>query len=280
MRITKLILSAALLAAPLTGCDSESASEIINNLSDGDTVSALKEALKIGASTASTNLGKEGGYFEDEAVKILLPEQAQPVFKVINKLGSSSAGKALLKALDVDTKLEATMTELVNRAAEDAAPKAVDVFSSAITDMSVKDGEGILFGADNAATEYLHDNTYDGLQSAFNPTITASLSNVSVAGMDANEAWSKVSSFYNKVDEYKSTAAGKAAMMALSLADKDTYNQLNSISAVNTNLADYVTGKALDGLFTKVAEKELDIRTNAASRTSDLLKKVFGRLDK
>ena len=65
----------------------------------------------------------------------------------------------------------------------------------------------------------------------------------------------------------------------MKVADKTTYNKIDAIQAVNTNLADYVTGKALDGLFSKVAVKELDIRTNAAARTTDLLKKVFGQLD-
>lgn len=66
------------------------------------------------------------------------------------------------------------------------------------------------------------------------------------------------------------TAAGKTAL----------YDKVASIQHVNTDLGEYVTGKALDGLFTKVAEKETGIRTNAAERTSELLKKVFGRLDK
>ncbi len=77
--------------------------------------------------------------------------------------------------------------------------------------------------------------------------------------------------------------AGTAALAAMKLAlpsDKAyLYDKVNAIQTVNTNLGEYVTGKALDGLFTKVADKEVDIRTNAAARTSDLLKRVFGRLD-
>ena len=61
--------------------------------------------------------------------------------------------------------------------------------------------------------------------------------------------------------------------------NSDLYDKINALESVNTNLGEYVTGKALDGLFLKVADKEADIRTNAASRTSELLKKVFGRLD-
>ena len=246
-----------------TSCDEETISQL---LGEGDTVEALKQALSIGAETASTELGKEDGYLNDASVRIAMPSEADALFDVISALQKNQAGRAILSALDIDEKLGETMTTLINRAAEDAAPKAVSVFK-------------ILFGANNAATTYLHDNTYNGLVSAFNPTITTSLGNVKFGGYDANEAWEAVSSIYNKITDYKATSTGQLAMGALKIASSDTYNKLNSIQAVNTNLADYVTGKALDGLFTKVAVKELDIRTNAASRTTDLLKKVFGQLD-
>ena len=59
----------------------------------------------------------------------------------------------------------------------------------------------------------------------------------------------------------------------------DLYDKINSIQHVNTNLGEYVTGKALDGLFAKVADKELEIRTDVSARTSALLQNVFGRLD-
>ena len=66
----------------------------------------------------------------------------------------------------------------------------------------------------------------------------------------------------------------------LSAAGKsDIYNKVDAIQAVNTDLGEYVTGKALDGLFVKVADKEKGIRTNVAERTSELLQRVFGRLD-
>ena len=259
-----------------TSCDEETISQL---LGEGDTVEALKQALSIGAETASTELGKEDGYLNDASVRIAMPSEADALFDVISALQKNQAGRAILSALDIDEKLGETMTTLINRAAEDAAPKAVSVFKTAITSMSINDGKDILFGANNAATTYLHDNTYNGLVSAFNPTITTSLGNVKFGGYDANEAWEAVSSIYNKITDYKATSTGQLAMGALKIASSDTYNKLNSIQAVNTNLADYVTGKALDGLFTKVAVKELDIRTNAASRTTDLLKKVFGQLD-
>ena len=77
---------------------------------------------------------------------------------------------------------------------------------------------------------------------------------------------------------------GNVAMMALheglkTAGKEELYNKIDAIQSVNTNLGEYVTGKALDGLFLKVADKEADIRTNVEARTSELLQKVFGRLD-
>lgn len=272
----KLIFTLIFAAISFSSCDEGT---ISNLLGEDDTVSALKEALNIGAKAASEELGKEDGYLNDASVKIAMPSEANTLFELIGALQKSSAGKAVLSALSIDEKLENTMTTLINRAASDAAPKAVEVFSSTIRNMTVNDGKEILFGANNAATTYLHDNTYSGLVSAFNPSITESFSNVKVGNYDVNQAWEAVTSIYNKISDFKAGSQGKVAMAALQLADKDTYGKVNAIQAVNTNLADYVTGKALDGLFSKVANKELDIRTNAASRTSDLLKRVFGQLD-
>ncbi|MBP5455430.1 MAG: DUF4197 domain-containing protein [Paludibacteraceae bacterium] len=272
----KYIFALLFSTITFTSCDEDTINQL---LGEGDTVEALKQALSIGAEAASNELGKEDGYLNDSIVRIAMPSEADAVFDVVNALQKNEAGRTILKALDIDEKLESTMTTLINRAAEDAAPKSISIFKSAITGMSIADGKNILFGANNAATTYLHDNTYSGLVNAFNPTITESLGNVRFGGYDANQAWEAVSNIYNKITDYKASSTGKLALAALKVADKTTYNKIDAIQAVNTNLADYVTGKALDGLFSKVAVKELDIRTNAAARTTDLLKKVFGQLD-
>ena len=144
--------------------------------------------------------------------------------------------------------------------------------------MSVQDGEAILFGGSGAATTYLKDNTYTGLQSAFHGPITNSMNNVNIAGMTATNAWSKFATANNKlakfINDYKSSIS-----LASSVIPANAMTAINNVGEVNTDISDYVTGKALDGLFLRVSQKEDDIRTNAAARTSDLLKRVFGRLD-
>ncbi|MCB9285216.1 MAG: DUF4197 domain-containing protein [Lewinellaceae bacterium] len=143
--------------------------------------------------------------------------------------------------------VESIVLEKINRGAEDAAKRAAPIFKDAITQMSFSDAMGILMGSKNAATQYLQKTTYDKLYAEFNPVIVESLDKFS-----ARKYWSDAVTAYNKIP----------------LVDK-----------VNPSLDDYVTKQALTGLFSMVEKKELDIRTNLASRTTDLLRKVFAKQD-
>jgi hypothetical protein len=131
----------------------------------------------------------------------------------------------------------------MNRAAEEASKKAAPIFIDAIKNMSVNDAFGILKGSDHAATDYLKNTTTSALTQAFQPEIESALQKV-----NATKYWSEISS---------------------------TYNKLPFTQPVNTNLADFVTEKAIQGLFVFVAEKEKAIRNNPLERTSELLKRVF-----
>ena len=144
--------------------------------------------------------------------------------------------------------LEATILEKINRGAEDAAKKATPIFKAAIKKMTFRDAFEILMGADNSATTYLEKSTYQSLYREFNPIIIESLDK-----FKARKVWSDAVNAYNRIP------------LVTDKADPD--------------LDDYVTKRALDGLFQMVAKKELDIRRNVAARTSDLLKKVFAKQD-
>ena len=127
--------------------------------------------------------------------------------------------------------------------------------------MSITDAVGILFGKENAATEYLRQNTYYQLKAAFAPKVKQSLGKPLVANLSTTQTWNTLSSGYNSV------ASG-------------TIGSIAGLKTVNVNLEKYVTEKALDALFVKVAAEEKAIRTNPVARVNDLLKKVFGQLDK
>lgn len=137
--------------------------------------------------------------------------------------------------------------QALNRAAEEASKKALPIFKNAITGMSITDGIGILRGSNNAATEYLKAKTQNTLVSEFAPVVTNSIQKV-----DVTKYWSPIASVYNKT------------------------TLLTGEPPVNPNLEQYITQKALDGLFGLIAQEELKIRENPAARASDILKKVFG----
>lgn len=263
-----------------------SAKEIINSINNGgqiDIAAGLKSALKVGIETAAKNLGQKDGFLADAAVRIGLPEEALTVFNAVQSLSQNAAFNSLLNATGANIPTSDTVVTLLNRAAEDAAPKSVDIFADAITGMSMGDAKNILFGADNAATTYLKDNTFTQLQSAFMPSITNSLGAVQIANTTPNAAWETFASYNNKLVELmdNSTIKGALEIARMTGVIKDEYfEMIRTIKPVNTDLSDYITGKALNGLFQKVSDTEYDIRHNAGARVNDVLKSVFGQLDK
>lgn len=144
--------------------------------------------------------------------------------------------------------LEEIIIKKINQGAEDAAKKAAPIFVGAIKQMTIQDALGILKGDRNAATQYLQRTTSQNLYNEFSPVISSSLDK-----FDAQKVWADAARVYN--------------------------NFPLTQNPVNTNLADHVTQKALEGLFSKVALKEEDIRQNISSRTSELLRKVFALQD-
>jgi hypothetical protein len=139
----------------------------------------------------------------------------------------------------------------LNRAAEESTKEAAPIFLKAITDMSIGDGFTILKGADNAATQYLTDKTSGPLYDAFKPKVQAAISKV-----ELTKYWEPLATAYNK---------------AVKLTGGDP---------VTTDLEDYVTKRAIKGLFTLIADEELKIRKDPIARVSDILKSVFSTLDK
>ncbi len=209
-------------------------------LTNSEIISGLKEALVEGAVSSSKTLNATDGYFKDNAVKILLPPEANVIIENIQKvpgIGQSTIDDLVLK---------------INRAAEDAASEAKPIFIDAIKSMTIQDGMTILKGSNTAATNYLKSKTYNKLVSTFSPKINTSLNKKLVGNVSAGGAWTKVTSLYNKVAPF----IGKPK--------------------VTTDLGAYVTKKALNGLFLKVGDEEKKIRANPLAYVSDIIKKVFG----
>jgi len=149
----------------------------------------------------------------------------------------------LLRGLHQDKQADQFVATM-NHAAEKAMPQAASVFSEAIDSMTLEDAKGILKGPDDAATQYFRKKSAAKLTERFKPIVTAATEQAGVT------------SAYKKM-------MNKAGPMARFMGGAD-------------DLDGYVTSKALDGLFGKLAIEEKAIRSNPVERTTDLLKKVFG----
>ncbi|MGM0505256.1 MAG: DUF4197 domain-containing protein [Bacteroidota bacterium] len=221
-----------------------SSSEPGATLTKSDIAKGLKEALRVGTDTAVHQLSKVNGYYKNEAVKILLPEEANVILENVNKIpgGEQLTDKVILS---------------INRAAEDASKEAAPVFKQSITSMSISDALGILNGADTAATHYLRKTTYQQLYALYQPKIKSSVNKNLVGNLSASETWNNLTAAWNS---FANSMVG----------------QVGGYKPVNIQLEDYLTQKALDGLFIKIAEEEKQIRKDPVARVNEILRKVFG----
>ena len=199
-------------------------------LSDTQISAGLKDALKIGTQAVVKQLGRDGGFSRDPAIKIPLPATLAKVDATLQKFGMGGL------TADLETRM--------NRAAEIATPKAGALFVNAIQKMTVADAQAILTGPGDSATQYLRKTMGADLAREIQPIIRQSM-----ADAGAIRAYDAVTAQYAKMP------------LAASL---------------KTNMNDYVTNKALDGIFYYVAKEEAAIRANPAKRTTDILKTVFG----
>lgn len=212
---------------------SETATSILNKNGKVDIAAGLKEALNKGITEQVSKLTQVDGFYKNELVKIVMPEELSKVDKTLRKLGMGSLADDGIKAL--------------NRAAEDAVKEATPVFVNAIKNIKIADAKTILMGNKNAATTYLQQSTNKELYTKFLPVVQQSIGKVG-----ADKIWNGIIQKYNTVP---------------------------LVSKINPDLNDYVTNKALEGVFKMIAIEEKNIRTDLQSRTSTVLKKVFAMQD-
>jgi hypothetical protein len=199
-------------------------------MSESTMVSGLREALRIGTSRAVETVSRTGGYLQNPDIRIPLPEEVRQAESLVRSAGFGGLVD------DFETSM--------NRAAEQAAPEAREVFWQALKRMSFAEARSILKGEDDAATRYFEQTTRASLHKRFEPIIHETMAQVGVTGT------------------YQQLRQGLSRLPAVSLQELE--------------LDSYVTGKALDGLFTMLAREEKAIRDDPAARTTDLLRRVFG----
>ena len=138
-------------------------------------------------------------------------------------------------------------TEKLNRSAEDAASGVKEIFKTAITQMTINDALGIIMGNEDAATQYMRKTTTAAITSKVSSVVAKSNEKIKLASY-----WTPLANKYNTV------------MM------------LTGGAQVNTDLTQYVTEKAVEGIFKTMAKEEKVIRTKTSARTTSLLQRVFG----
>lgn len=217
---------ALLIIFNLTACaelqqvvDSLPQSESI--LSNADIASGLRQALDVGIDKQVSKLTQEDGFFKNELVKIVLPEELQKVDEALRKIGLSNIADEGLKVL--------------NRAAEDAVKEATPIFVNAVKDITFDDAKNILLGEDNAATTYLTTKTQTELYNKFKPVIDNSFSKVG-----ADQIWTNLITKYNNLPltnnvnpdltDYVTGEALKGVYTMIAVEEKEIRNKVSSRS--------------------------------------------------
>ena len=190
-------------------------------LSNADMASGLRQALDLGIDKQVSKLTQKDGFFRNELVKILLPEELQKVDKGLRDIGLDNLADEGLKVL--------------NRAAEDAVKEATPIFINAVKDITFNDAKNILLGNDDAATQYLTGRTQTELYNKFKPVINSSFSKVG-----ADEIWSNLINKYNAIPftnnvnpdltDYVTGEALKGVYTMIAVEEKEIRNKVSSRS--------------------------------------------------
>ena len=188
-------------------------------ISDVMIAGGLRQALDFGINKQVSKLTKTDGFYKNQLVKILLPQELQKVDKTLRDIGLGSLADEGLKVL--------------NRAAEDAVKEATPIFVNAVKGITFNDAKNILLGADNSATNYLRGQTNTALYNKFNPVIENSFAKVG-----ADQIWTNIINKYNSVPfvtkvnpdltDYVTTQALKGVYRMISIEEKQIRTKISS----------------------------------------------------
>lgn len=202
--------------------------QVVNNLpqttggfglSNIDISNGLREALDNGIDKQVAKLTQKDGFYRNQLVKILLPQELQKVDKTLRDIGLSKLADEGLKA--------------INRAAEDAVKEATPIFIGAVKQITFNDAKQILLGNNRAATQYLEGRTRSQLYQKFSPVINKSFSKVG-----ADKIWSSIIKKYNAIPltnnvnpdltDYVTGEALKGVYAMIAVEERDIRTKLSS----------------------------------------------------
>ncbi len=226
-----------LLAIVLPGCAGLAIEDLIpppdaeRQLDRETVIAGLREALRVGSGRAVDRTSVIDGFLGNELIRILMPEDLEPMARGLRRIG-------LGRQVD---ELEVAM----NRAAEKAAGEVREILWREIQALTFDDAMAILQGHSMAATEHFRRRTEMELRDRFHPIVVARMEEVGLSRLYADLA--------------------------------ERYNRLPFVTRTAVDLDDYVTDRALTGVFTVLGEEEARIRADPVARTTELLRRVFGR---
>ncbi|HAV14542.1 MAG TPA: hypothetical protein DCX06_13785 [Opitutae bacterium] len=205
-------------------------------------VSALREALAVSAERALTDLSQSGGFSNSDLYRIPLPKSVESLRKPL----------ALVKREDLLEDFQLTL----NRAAEEGVAAAPSVVKDTIQNLSLQDLQELWKGEEDAITRFLEKRSRDQLAERTLPLIS------------------------HATDSTGATSSYKKLHAALPASNSGFFSKIQSFTGIKSedlDLDNYVNEQALNALFSAMAAEEKAIRENPAARSTDLLKKLFGR---
>ncbi len=273
----KILILITILSVLVVSCELfEGLETETGELTESEVIQGLKKALEIGTDSATSVLAITNGYYGDQLVKILLPEEALSVQNKINQI--LNIAPSLSSFLSLDTHFE-NVVKSINRAAESAAKDAGPIFKDAITGMSLSEAWQILEGTNplaasngssfdsTSATGYFQMTTTPALTSLYGAKIDNALDVDLGLGFSANQAWNTLRNTYNSA---VNNITGN--FITNSVLNATGY----SLDPIDTeSIGEHCTEKALSGLFLKVGDEEKKIRKNPLDWAIDIIQKVF-----
>ncbi len=313
------LIASALLLSSCTPDDFLNTVTVLPNGSvEERVVLGLKTALSVGIDSSSGLASKLNGYLANQAIKILLPDEAAQALQAVAQVATYvkpftsqlqavqsvanltlgldaspvtsnlAASTSLISEINALPTLSDSLVKYMNRAAEYAAPRSVPIFKSAITGMSIMDGLSLLNSSDStAATAYLHGSTFGPLDTAYTPLVDSTLKLVPLT-----QYWGQFRTTYNNIlSQYNSLLAFQTSWNKNSIVASASSLQVHSLQSVTyqpiktESLGQWTTEKALGGLFFLVGNEETKIRRdpftyvmNMTSDIANILSDVFGKI--
>lgn len=198
---------------------SDQVAVLAKNNSSLDIAAGLKEALNKGVTDQVSKLTQKDGFYKNEAVRIILPDELKKVDTALRKMGMSTLADDGIKTL--------------NRAAEDAVKEATPIFVTAIKNITITDAKSILMGNESAATTYLQTSTMASLYAKFSPVVQASLGKVG-----ADVIWTSIIKKYNTfpfvkkvnpdITDYVTNKSLDGVFKMITIEEKNIRTNLNS----------------------------------------------------